>query len=732
MPYILHLSDLHLSAGDDQGVIGDYRRDVIPPAERKRRRHALEATLRGLARWLRMQRATLDAVIVTGNVTYQYQEAGFEQLEQVLSNLGDRLPPPGRVLVVPGNNDVAWGTAPGSRERYDRFIRYVRERGGHVTPLLEGIDLTANDPPSSVNPLLLSTDGSYLVVALNSSNYAGVVERLPGINDQDLEELGRRANDNAALRRTYEELLRLRVADIARLSPVQLRAVGSLLDGLPPASEEGPIRMVALHHQLLPVSSSEEIKPYESITNPGEVRDFLRNNEIDVVLHGHKHVGRLYWDYPETDGAEDATLLEPSAGRPILVSSCGTIGVRDELATLIEVPERRPDQPPSRRIRVIRVPSLAVGVRTPEGFPTTMVSLPVRGSRRTRSPAILLEGQTVSEVYAQLRERFDDLTDGGRLHNLVCHVAEGPSGLELPAGYPEISGHADLGRWFVDTVAWWQRDRSRLKGRRFTHGERLRRFGLEQKVDQLADCAITIRGDPGTGRAIATLVDPIVDRVTDRSLKFPCFTTLQFVVVESSVLDCIVYFRLQELRFWWPINVAEIAFLQRLMTERLRADGLPLRSGAIMTITAIAHTSDAPPNVLVPLVDQLVEDDRGRLWSMAHALFWTDIPDREGKLDDWERILEDWLPGEQGDPIGAPVPVDGLRELADQVGWLVAERGSSRGRSVVDALERMIEANEDYLQSELRGLDRLEAYARWRLRTLANARRLLEAVEAMR
>jgi hypothetical protein len=178
--------------------------------------------------------------------------------------------------------------------------------------------------------------------------------------------------------------------------------------------------------------------------------------------------------------------------------------------------------------------------------------------------------------------------------------------------------------------------------------------------------------------------------------------------------------------------VAEIAYLQRLMIERLRADGLPLRSGAIMTVSAITHASEAPPNVLVPLVDQLVEEDRGRLWSMAHALFWTDIPDREGKLGDWERILEDWLPGEQGDPIGAPVPVDGLRELADQVRWLLLERASSRGRPVVDALERMIEANEDYLQSELRGHDRLEAYARWRLRTLDNARRLLEAVDAMR
>jgi thymidylate synthase/3',5'-cyclic AMP phosphodiesterase CpdA len=732
MSYLLHLSDLHLSAGDGQDAMGDYKRDVIPPADRQLRRHVLESTLRGLARWLATRDATLDAVVVTGDVAYQYEDAGFNLFDHVLGYLGDRLPAPDRIMVVPGNHDVAWGTQPGSVERYDRFLRYIRDPG-YVTPLLEGIDLAEDgELIAQTNPMLIGSDQSYLVVALNSANYCGVTEGLQVMEQEDLEALQRLGEQHPAARQACEELRRLRVADVARLSPMQLRAVGSLLGGVRPWSEGGPVRMVALHHQLLPVTGSEEIKPYESIINLGEVRDFLRTNHIDLVLHGHKHVNRLYWDHHEADDGDGLAPLLPGTGRAILICSCGTIGSRvgDEIAKLIEFPQRKLEQPSPRTIRVMRVPSLGVGSPAPEALPTVRLHLPRPSSQGKSLPVTLLEGQTAGDVYAELMDRFGELTESQRLHNLICHVANGPSGSTMPPGYPQVPGHADRALWFAETVAWWQKDSSRLRNLEFTHGERLRRYN--HLIDQLNACIASIRSNPTTGRAVATLLNPQVDHVANQAIKFPSFINLQFVVAEPSALNCIAYFRLHELRFWWPINIAEIAHLQRLVIERLRAERLRLQAGAIITVSAIAHISETPPMVLVPLIDRMAESDRNRLRSMASALFWLEVPDRERKLADWDRILDDWLPSAQQDPSGAPVPIDGLQELADTVRWLAHEHGSTQGHTVADALERIVEGNEHYLDSERHGQDRPESHSRWRMRTLANIEVLRNAVKAMR
>lgn len=732
MSYLLHLSDLHLSAGYGQDVMGDYKRDVIPPADRQLRRHVLESTLRGLARWLAARDATLDALVVTGDVTYQYEETGFGLFDHVLGSLGDRLPRPDRIMVVPGNHDVAWGTEPGSVERYDRFLRYVRDRG-YVTPLLEGIDLAEDGVRlTRTIPMLIGSHQSYLVVALNSTNYCGVTEGLQVMQQEDLEALQRLGEQHPAARRACEELRRLRVADVARLSPMQLRAVGSLLGGVRPWSEGGPVRLVALHHQLLPVTGTEEIKPYESIINLGEVRDFLRTNQIDLVLHGHKHVNRLYWDHHEADDSEGFAPLLPGTGRAILVCSCGTIGSRvgDEIAKLIEFPQRQAEQPSPRTIRVTRVPSLGVGSSAPDTLPTVRVHLPRSSSQHTSPPVTLVEGQTAADLYAELMDRFGDLTESQRLHNLICHVANGPSGSRMPPGYPQVPGHTDRARWFAETVSWWQKDASRLRNLGFTHGERLHRYN--HLIDQVNACIASIRSNPTTGRAVATLLDPQVDHVANRAIKFPSFINLQFVVAEPSALNCIAYFRLHELRFWWPINIAEIAHLQGVVVERLRAERLRLQAGAILTVSAIAHVSETPPMVLVPLIDRMAESDRNRMRSMASALFWAGVPDRERKLADWDRILDDWLPSGQLDPSGVPVPIDGLRELADTVRWLAQEHGSRPGHAVADALERIVEGNEHYLDSERRGQDRSESHSRWRIRTLANIEVLRTAVEAMR
>src|SRR5438552_3965168 len=141
MSLLLHLSDLHLGP-QASAPVGDYKVEAIPHVDRHTRIGVIRQTLDALAALLAAKAETLDAVIVTGDVTTYADPAGFNQLPDLLAALGDSLPPPDHILVATGNHDVRWRTLPGSATRYEAFSAL---RGfGYVTPLLEGLDRTSS------------------------------------------------------------------------------------------------------------------------------------------------------------------------------------------------------------------------------------------------------------------------------------------------------------------------------------------------------------------------------------------------------------------------------------------------------------------------------------------------------------------------------------------------------------------------------------------------------------
>jgi 3',5'-cyclic AMP phosphodiesterase CpdA len=108
---ILHLTDLHLgTTGLDP--LDDYKSDFVPISERVTRHSVLASTLSALSRHLTENNYTIDAILISGDVTYANGIEGFEALAATLEILGDQLPPPERIVVVPGNHDVKWGTEP--------------------------------------------------------------------------------------------------------------------------------------------------------------------------------------------------------------------------------------------------------------------------------------------------------------------------------------------------------------------------------------------------------------------------------------------------------------------------------------------------------------------------------------------------------------------------------------------------------------------------------------------
>lgn len=119
----------------------------MPVEHRQRRQELLVDTVSGIGGFLRANGEELDAVVVSGDITTHGKRVGMELLPNLLAKLGDKLPLPHRIFVVPGNHDVAYRAASSTPERYKNFVEVVRGLG-YVTPFLEGVDSSQEHRPA--------------------------------------------------------------------------------------------------------------------------------------------------------------------------------------------------------------------------------------------------------------------------------------------------------------------------------------------------------------------------------------------------------------------------------------------------------------------------------------------------------------------------------------------------------------------------------------------------------
>jgi 3',5'-cyclic AMP phosphodiesterase CpdA len=721
---ILQLGDLHLGHPDAaHQEIGDYKQKFIPPVERQTRVATLRHTLRGLSGWLLAKGLNLDAVVVVGDVTTQHDETGFQALPGLLEELGEHLPDAERVIVVPGNHDVAWGTSPSSAERYRLFLDHIRSRG-YRTPYLEGVDIDEHGSvlaTSEAEPLLTLDEGAITLVAINSVNYSGAVEPSPLTNEQQ-DELRDLANTNEAVAALLGHTRRLSIVDAARVSPAQLVAVAALLRSTPVEA----VRAVVLHHHLLPVVPNEEVKSYESITNLGEFREFAAGNGVNLVLHGHKHAAKAYLDLAFETHEVAVGRSEFVRRSPVLVSSVGHVGEfvgpPAEAARLIEISTK---YAASRRIAVRSIHGLSAGAAYSSApFPQVAAT---RVDRDVGSAAVhVYDGATVDDVYDQLASVFDDAAPDELLRTVICHITEGDTALRPPASYGLVVGESP-DQWFDDVVDWWQHPDPVAKSPRFNHGTRIFR-GFGSNIDQVADVADALATDPTTTRGVVILIDPTTDEIADTTGRLPSFCLAQFLIdQEAAKVDCIGYFRKQQMRVWWPVNACELARLQQRVVERLREHRHEVNAGSITTISAQAIAGTQRPRVLVPWIDRLADERPNEVWEIVLDLFDRNVNAAE-VLETWDRIFNDWLPGEMREPDGVPLSLTGLGILETATRTLSARAADKNGEALAGTLRSMQFANNAYSRIEdlprQQARERQGAYEEW----VGQIRELHEAV----
>jgi 3',5'-cyclic AMP phosphodiesterase CpdA len=697
----LHVTDAHLDGGI-QVLKRDDHKEKVRGIDHLTRNHLMRSTFGRVAEVLSSRKTQLAGVIFSGDATDKSKLAGHEHLyDLILGHFAKFGVSPGNIVAVPGNHDVLRGSNPGSTERYEDF-NSVWRANGCVTPWLDGID---SDSAPVAGHMLAAPERDWLVLPINSSNWSqiklGLDDTVAPVWAKLHEVPGLDADAKAALRKGLDDLLH---ADMARVSEEQLEYARKLLAATLPPHGGHQLRIAVLHHHLHSPCLREEVKAFADLTNLSLVRTFVRQQRIDVVIHGHKHESTLGYDYIDDNAGGDLH-------RTLVISGGSLIGDGGGY--------------PVRLLTFKGMPSVPEVTVEEFGIPRGGVATEIRSEKTRRlwqikealpGGPVVLQGTDIDVLYDRAIKVVGDGHGGGPL---VVHLdAEDTDRdtLPLPRAYevPGIKGEAGRQKWLGELVRWWQEPHSKLAVRLpQAHGARMRRFGgkLDQ-VDRIKRLLMT----KTTTRAIAVLLDPFVDFESgDNKEEFASFCLVQFTRREPGDtgprpegdaakprLDCIAYYRAQEFRQWWPINMAELRLVQRQISSGIGA--LP---GRITTVAADArYITTAPTQAIVPIVDRWSDHSPEMLHILANALVSVaPFTARQQEIvDEWLLSLENQLLATAAwNTDGMPVALEGLETLRSYLAG--SEPETEKSKALRDLLGRQIALNKSWTRSKRQEAD---------------------------
>lgn len=649
----LHLTDTHLATTGVAFKRDDHKIN-IPGVGIETREAVLALTFSRVAERLKRADRHLDGVLFSGDAQDRGRPGGHQiLLDLVLQHFGSLGITTANIVAVPGNHDVPRSSAPSSDLRYQPFTEVWR-KAGCVTPWLDGIDLTAGDGGAHS---LVSGDALWAVFAINTCNWSHVTQTLPEPLASAWAALPKQAaGDDAEKEATLREQLDgLARYDMARVSGRQLEVLREIIEGTQQPLAGPQLRIAVLHHHLRAPSLREEIKPFADISNLEQVRGFLRDRGIAVVVHGHKHECACQFEhiYDQNGSQHHRTLVISGA-----TFEPGRESDAARLVTIGGLPNN-----PGVTIEPVAVPRGGV-----EPIDPSTITRRIWSTGVVPGAPVVIQGTDINEVYDRACEcAAHDAANGTLIVHLDLPV--GMAGeLPLPSNYPlpEPMDEVERRRWLKELVAWWQLSKSALEHRMpFVHGSRLRRYG--GKIDQVKRIVELLRRQAST-RALAVLIDPFRDFTVDGAdEEFASFCLVEFKRRElgagKRAIDAIAFYRAQEFARWWPINVAEICHLQsEICTE------LGFAPGRITTIAADARThSRSPTQVAMPIIDRWLDQAPERLHLLANALVSANV--RNGEQRDavrgWERALADLeATANEYNPDGLPIAIEGLMLLA--------------------------------------------------------------------
>lgn len=578
MSVILHLSDLHLGKQQAWERATDDKADIVP-ADENSRLAVIRTSLMAVKDHLKSKKLKLDAVMIGGDVTTAHDDEGFARFSGLLEEV--KIAPFDQIIIVPGNHDVDRDRDPGTPEKYELFLKHTRAVKMR-TPFCDGVDTA-----SSAAEAILELDDC-IIVAVNSANWCGVASTSSGGGSHRF--------------------------DVARVSERQLEY---LTDELRDYDVDEKIKFVLLHHHLLPVTEDEETKPFESFTNLARLRAWISRHGFHAVLHGHKHQSVVTWDHVHDFGDHTVPAIEVLIVSAPMPTSWGAPVCR--IVRIGEAAGRKP---------VAHAPRLELDTVNAERHERriTPTGMKIDLYEPVPSPpaSVAIDAPTADAAYERLVSELGRRP--GRLLNVVCVVRQPESAERIPTNF--AGKLLDPQQWFEDAVKWWQISAPSLVASGdapFNHGERLYSAPGVGKGELDKAAAIL-----GSTKAVVFLTG----NQEIRSRPAPAFMAVQLVRVSEEGgdrLDCIGYFRKQDLTLWWPANVGELRAIQKYVLD-LGTD-TPVRAGHLVTIAAEAIHDFVMPKLSGTTVDRLVDLRPEVLMEMAYGAAHgpADISDPAGR-----------------------------------------------------------------------------------------------------
>ncbi|WP_354132015.1 metallophosphoesterase [Bradyrhizobium sp. RT4b] len=678
------MTDMHLALAGVPFQRDDHKVD-IPGVEQETRESVLELMFTRLSERLKQSGRRLDGVLFSGDAQDRGRPGGHLIIfDLLLRHFGPLGVTAANIVAVPGNHDVPRESPPSSLLRYEEFTQVWR-KAGCVTPWLDGIDSSAADGGPHQ---LVSENRLWAVFPINTSNWSHVARTLPEPLASVWANLptlaaGGDADREAKLREQLDGLARY---DMARVSGRQLEILRGLIESTPQPSAGRQLRIAVLHHHLRAPSLREELKAFADPSNLEQIRGFLRDQGVAVVVHGHKHEHAAQFEH----------IYDPGGDRDhrTLVISGATFepGREQDAARLITI-KGMPNSP-AVTIERLSLPRSGVESRNPPAIVRRIWS-----TDTVPGAPVVIQGSDLDEVYDRVCEAAaHDAANGMLIVHLDLPIGASEE-LPLPSNYPlpEPMEASERRRWLRELVAWWQLDRSGLEHRMpFVHGSRLRRYG--GKINQVERIVKLLRAQAST-RALAVLIDPFRDFTSDGAgEQFASFCLVEFkrraLGGAQHAIDVIAFYRAQEFARWWPINIAEIRHLQSEICTALGF--LP---GRITTIAADARThSRSPTQVAMPIIDRWLDQAPERIHLLANAFVNGTIRDgaQRDAVRGWGRSLADLeATATEFNADGLPIAIDGLKLLASYL-EVVDEGREPILMNLVRVLRRLARANEGF------------------------------------
>jgi hypothetical protein len=198
----------------------------------------------------------------------------------------------------------------------------------------------------------------------------------------------------------------------------------------------------------------------------------------------------------------------------------------------------------------------------------------------------------------------------------------------------------------------------------------------------------------------------------DRKQEFPAFTLVQLQKRKQGsavFLDVVGVFRKQDLDYWWPVNMAELARIQEHALEAAHAGAgggmKTAKPGRLIAMTSIGAHENTIPQMAGTVLDRAVDVRPEWLYYLAYLAAHPG-PNTE---DEWEEALED-IGDREGD--GLLIPSVGVQRLTAAMEIHVDGGGTSaRFRALARAVanlgtdaglaERMLYKQEEPDQEDL-------------------------------